>query len=183
MSQRDGDDVDGLESSKLDTKETRMKRTLVGGLMLIWFVMGTVGMARTGKQAGGGDAEFKDLIDKYYAAWSSMNTDNAAPLYAKDADLTFYDIAPLKYKGWDEYAVGVKKNFFDNSASAKLTPNDDLKVTRRGNVAWTSVTFHLAAKMKDGTTLDLQGRHTAIWEKRGGKWLIVHEHVSSPLQG
>jgi len=160
-----------------------MKRTLVGGLILVWLAMGTVAVAGTGKQAAGGDAEFKALIDKYYAAWSSMNTDNAAPLYAKDADLTFYDIAPLKYKGWDEYVVGVKKNFFDMSASAKLTPNDDLKVTRRGNVAWTSVTFHLVAKMKDGTTLDLQGRHTAIWEKRGGKWLIVHEHVSSPLQG
>jgi ketosteroid isomerase-like protein len=36
--------------------------------------------------------------------------------------------------------------------------------------------------MKDGKAMDLDVRHTAIWEKRGGKWLIVHEHVSAPLQ-
>ena len=27
------------------------------------------------------DPEFKTLIDRYYSAWSSLNPDNAAPLY------------------------------------------------------------------------------------------------------
>jgi ketosteroid isomerase-like protein len=31
--------------------------------------------------------------------------------------------------------------------------------------------------------MEVDGRHTAIWEKRGAKWLIVHEHVSAPLPG
>jgi ketosteroid isomerase-like protein len=128
------------------------------------------------------DAEFKALIDGYYAAWSSMNTDNAAKYYAtKDADMVVYDIAPLKYKGWAEYAKGVKENFFDGAVSAKLTPNDDLAVTRRGNIAWTTVTFHLSGKLKSGDSMELDARHTAIWEKRDAKWLIVHEHISAPL--
>ena len=25
------------------------------------------------------------------------------------------------------------------------------------------------------------GRHTVVWQDRGGKWLIIHEHVSKPL--
>jgi ketosteroid isomerase-like protein len=25
-------------------------------------------------------------------------------------------------------------------------------------------------------------RWTVIWQKEGGQWLIVHEHVSAPLQ-
>jgi ketosteroid isomerase-like protein len=25
-------------------------------------------------------------------------------------------------------------------------------------------------------------RWTVIWQKTGGQWLIVHEHVSAPLQ-
>ncbi|HYM00830.1 MAG TPA: nuclear transport factor 2 family protein [Blastocatellia bacterium] len=125
---------------------------------------------------------FRALIDKYYDSWSKLSTDAPADLYAKDADLTFYDVAPLKYShGWAEYKEGVQKNFFNESNGAKLTPNDDLKVTRRGNVAWTTVTFHLKSDQKDGKTLELDGRHTAIWELRGGKWLIVHEHVSAPL--
>lgn len=128
------------------------------------------------------DSEFKSLIERYFAAWSSLNPDNAAPLYAKDADLVFYDIAPLKYTGWTEYDKGVR-NVLGGFESLKLTPNSDLKVTRRGNVAWTTVTFHLSAKQKGGGQMETDGRHTAIWEKRGSKWLIVHEHFSAPLQG
>jgi ketosteroid isomerase-like protein len=132
--------------------------------------------------ASGSDADFKGLIRQYYEAWSSANVDKPAPLYAKDADLVFYDLAPMKYTGWDEYRQGVQKFFFDNMASGALTPKDDLKITRKGNIAWTSVTGHLSAKMKDGKALETDFRHTAIWEKRGAKWLIVHEHVSVPMQ-
>ena len=48
--------------------------------------------------------EFGGLIKQYYTAWSTLDPDRAAPLYAKDADLVFFDIAPLKYSGgWQEY--------------------------------------------------------------------------------
>jgi len=140
--------------------------------------------AQTRKAATGLEGEFKSLIDQYYAAWSTLNPDNAAKLYAKNADLVFYDIAPLKYNNWAEYKEGVKKAFTDAMSSAKLTPKDDLKVNQRGNVVWTTVTFHLSAQPKaGGAALEIDGRHTAIWEKRGGKWVIVHEHVSAPLPG
>ena len=134
------------------------------------------------KASSASDAEFKELIRQYYVSWSSANTDKPAPLYAKDPDLVFYDVAPLKYTGWEEYKQGVQKNLFDNLVSGSLTPKDDLKVNRRGNIAWTTVTGHFSAKMKDGKSMELETRHTAIWEKRGGKWLIVHEHFSAPLQ-
>jgi len=128
--------------------------------------------------------EFKALIDQYYAAWSTLNPNNAAKFYAKDADLVFYDIAPLKYNNWAEYKAGVTKAFTDTMSSGKLTPLDDLKVSQRGNVVWTTVTFHLKAQPKaGGAPLEFDGRHTAIWEKRGGQWVIVHEHISAPLPG
>ena len=128
-------------------------------------------------------SEFKKMIAEYYTAWSTLNPDNAAKYYAKDADIDFFDVAPLKYKSWSEYRAGVIKAFTEPMISGKLTPNDDLKVKRRGNIAWTTVTFHLSAKPKAGSALEVECRHTAIWEKRGSKWLIVHEHVSAPLPG
>lgn len=127
------------------------------------------------------EAEFKAIIKEYYAAWNTMNAANAAKYYAKDADIVFYDIAPLKYTGWEEYRDSVNKNFFGVMTSARLTPNDDLQVRQRGDVAWTALTFHLSTKPKAGAAAELECRHTAIWEKRGGRWLIVHEHVSAPL--
>ena len=128
----------------------------------------------------GDTAEFKTLIQHYWEAWSTLNPDNAAPMYAKEADAVFFDITPLKYNGWEEYKVGVKQ-IFASAASASFVPNDDLKVTRRGNIAWTSNTFRGAIHQKDGKTMELTGRHTAVWEKRGAHWIIVHEHVSAPL--
>jgi ketosteroid isomerase-like protein len=150
----------------------------------IGLLMALSATAQTRKTATNLEGEFKTLIDQYYAAWSTLNPDNAAKLYAKDADLVFYDIAPLKYNGWGEYKEGVKKAFTDAMSSGKLTPKDDLKVNQRGNLVWTTVTFHLSAQPKaGGAALEIDGRHTAIWEKRGGKWLIIHEHVSAPLPG
>mgnify|MGYP001328454712 CR=1 FL=1 len=102
--------------------------------------------------------------------------------FAKDADLVFFDIAPLEYHSWAEYAKGVEDNFFGKASSGKLTPNDDLHVTRRGRVAWGTLTFGITVEFKDGTHFEATGRDTLIWEKRGTNWLCVHEHVSVPLR-
>lgn len=127
------------------------------------------------------DATFRKLTDDYCAAWSTASPANAAKFYAKDDGLVFYDVAPFSYNGWKEYETGVKKAFLDDAVTVSLTAGKDLKVTRRGNVAWTTVPMHLTAKMKDGKTIDAQTRYTGIWEKRGKHWLLVHEHLSAPL--
>lgn len=66
-------------------------------------------------------------------------------------------------------------------STLKLTPNNDVKVTRRGNMALTTLTFHVSARQKDGAALDFDARHTIVWGKRGGQRLIIHEHISKPL--
>ena len=83
----------------------------------------------------------------------------------------------------EEYEAGVHKNLLDNAASASLTAGKELKVTRHGNIAWTTVPMHFTAKMKDGKSIDVAVRYTGIWEKRGKSWLLVHEHLSVPLGG
>ena len=147
-----------------------------------WFAIALLVICSNFLFAKDDEAEFKDLITKYYAAWNTMKASNAASFYAQDPDLVFFDIAPIKYNGFGEYQDGAQKNFFDIATSCKLTPNNDLKVTRRGDVAWTTLTFHLSAVLKQGGTMELDGRQTSIWEKRNGKWLIVHEHISAPQQ-
>src|SRR5439155_13188159 len=123
----------------------------------------------------------KKLVESYYAAWNTLDADNPASFYAKDAKLVFFDLTPLIYNGWAEYKEGVQKAFFDQQSSGKLTPNDDLKITRRGDVAWMTLTFHLSFALKTRTAMEIDCRHTAIWEKLRGKWLIVDEHVSAPI--
>jgi uncharacterized protein (TIGR02246 family) len=124
--------------------------------------------------------DFASIIKEYYDAWNTLDLDKPAKYYAKDADLVFYDVTPLKYNGWSEYRKGVEK-LLSGYSSLKLVPNDDLKIGRAGRVVWTTLTFHLVGTTKDGTKSDLESRHTAIWVKRQGQWLIVHEHVSVPI--
>ena len=152
-----------------------MKHLLVAAL-----IVSTLCLPALAQKKGGDD--FNDLIKRYYSAWNTLNPDNVSFLYAQDADLVFFDIAPLKYSGgWPEYRDNFKKNVAPGFSSLVLTPNNDVKVTQRGNLALTTLTFHLSAKQKDGTALEFDCRHTIVWEKRGGKWLIIHEHVSKPL--
>lgn len=125
----------------------------------------------------------KKLIERYYAAWNTLNTDNTASFYAKEADLVFFDVIPLKYNGWAEYKKGVQEAFFDQIKTGKLTPNNDLKITRRGDVAWISLTFHISFTLTTSEAMKIDCRHTAIWVKRRGQWLVVHEHISAPLPG
>src|SRR5262249_47176540 len=111
--------------------------------------------------------------------WSTMDPSKPAPFYSTAADNVYFDIAPLKYNGWSEYAKGVQQVLAEYS-SLKLTLNDDARVHRNGNSAWSTATFHLDGTHKDGSKESSDARWTAIWEKTAGKWLIVHEHVSLP---
>jgi ketosteroid isomerase-like protein len=151
-----------------------MKRALLACLVgMIVFVPATAQR----KQG----ADFNKMIKDYYAKWSTLNSDNPAPYYAKDAGLVFFDVDPLKYTSWQQYHDNFKNNVAAGFSSLTITPNDDIKTTRSGNMAFSTLTFHLSAKTKDGQALEFEGRHTIIWQLRGGKWMIIHEHVSKPL--
>jgi ketosteroid isomerase-like protein len=129
------------------------------------------------------DATFRKLIDAYCAAWSTGNADNPARFYAKEDGLVFYDVTPFSYHSWKEYHEGVKAALFDNMESGRLSAGKDLKVRRHANVAWTTVSMHLSEITKGGKNVEAEIRYTGIWEKRASGWLLVHEHLSTPLGG
>ncbi|HTB94573.1 MAG TPA: nuclear transport factor 2 family protein [Candidatus Sulfotelmatobacter sp.] len=152
--------------------------------VLIAFIGGLLTFAGArAQQRATDDATFRKLIDGYCAAWSTGDPNNVAKYYAKEDGLIFYDVTPFSYGSWKEYDAGVRKELLDQMQTGSLTAGKDLKVTRRGNVAWTTVPMHLSAKMKDGKTIDTPVRYTGIWEKKGKTWLLVHEHLSAPLGG
>lgn len=123
--------------------------------------------------------DLKPMVEQYWAAWEK-GPDAAAPLYAKGADLVFYDLEPVKYVGWNEYKAGVGPNILAKFDHVKFTVNNDVKTTAHGTIAWTSATVKGDGALKGGSPVHVVIRHTAIWEKRGTDWLIVHEHVSVP---
>jgi ketosteroid isomerase-like protein len=155
---------------------------------LLYVVLAFAGASLTfvgarAQQKATDDATFRKLVDNLCAAWSTGNAEAPAKFYAKDSGLVFYDVAPFEYHGWKEYHDGVQKEFLDNASEIKLTAGKDLRVTRRGMIAWTVVPMHLTEKTKDGKTSEMDLRYTGIWEKRGPSWVIVHDHTSAPVAG
>jgi ketosteroid isomerase-like protein len=147
--------------------------TLLAILLLI--VPGGFAQAQSTKSGAPDKALMQQVLD----AWSTMDPKTAVVYYSTSPDNVYFDIAPLKYNGWSEYEKGVMQVFAEYS-SLKLTVNDDVRVHHNGKLVWATATFHLDGTHKDGSKDNTDGRWTAVWEKSGGKWLIVHEHVSLP---
>ncbi len=159
----------------------RWRWTLYVALALAGALLTFVG-ARA-QQKASDDAKFRTLIDELCAAWSTGNVAAPAKFYAKDPGLVFYDVAPFAYHGWKEYQEGVQKELKENPEDFTLKAGKDLKVSRRGMIAWTTVSMHLTEKPKNGKTTESELRYTGIWEKRGANWVLVHDHLSAPLPG
>lgn len=124
--------------------------------------------------------EFKPLIEKLLAGWSTLDTKNVALFYAKDAGLVFFDIAPLRYSGWAEYEKGFQQ-VAGMWKSIKINLGD-FQAARNGNVAWAVYTAPFEIEPKEGAVMKGISRNTDIFEKRGSDWLIIHEHVSAPFE-
>lgn len=122
----------------------------------------------------------KAQLQKVLDGWSTLDPADAAKFYAAGPG-TFFDVAPLKYNSWEEYEDGVRK-ILVNYQSIKFTLNDDATVHVHGDMAWATSTLKEEAVIKGGKHEMATLRWTSIWEKRGGRWLIVHDHTSEPLQ-
>lgn len=157
-----------------------MKGKVAGiGVALVILLAASLGLAA--KRSAANEPDFRAMQAEVDKAWCSLRAENAAPFYARGADKLFFDVTPLKYKGWTEYQDGAQKAFLDGAKSMKFVPNGDDHITRSGDIAWMERTLRVSAEMKDGKPLQIDCRDTVIWHRQGGKWLIAHEHVSTPL--
>src|SRR5262245_56183282 len=76
-------------------------RVPVAGLLVLAIALSLVSPARAADKP-----DFKALLKNVLEAWQSMDPAKAAPYYSKESNAVFYDIAPLKYMGWDAYSAG-----------------------------------------------------------------------------
>lgn len=159
-----------------------MKR-FISGVLLCLLALVMCGSAQTKKSAkkmAAAPAPDKAYLQKIWDGWSTLDPANTAKFYATGPHV-FYDIAPLKYNSWDEYEKGVKGVLADIK-SAKFTVNDDAEIHPHGDLAWVTATVAFEMTHKNGKVDMGNMRWTAVFENDGGKWMIVHEHVSVPMQ-
>ena len=132
--------------------------------------------------------DIEKLTVEWLSGWSTspekpFTLDNVAHLYVKDDSLVSFDFGrPFDgVRGW-AHAAEYYPKFMAQVAYWKLNPNDDMEVTVRGDIAWSTVSLSAEARLPDGTEMKIpEGRVTLIFERRVGGWLIVHEHGSAAL--
>jgi ketosteroid isomerase-like protein len=122
----------------------------------------------------------KTYLQKIWDGWATLDTKNVARFYAGGAH-TFFDIAPLKYDSWQQYEQGVT-GVLSGYKSARFTVNDDAAIHPHGDLTWATATIKEEMTAKSGKVEMGNFRWTVIFENQGGNWIIVHEHVSAPLQ-
>jgi ketosteroid isomerase-like protein len=132
------------------------------------------------KKSMASGAPDKAYLQSIWDGWATLDTANVAKFYASGPH-TFFDIAPLKYGSWDEYENGVKGELAGYK-SAKFTLNDDLAIHPHGDLVWATATVKYEMTTKTGKVEMGNFRWTGVFENQGGKWVIVHEHVSEPVQ-
>jgi ketosteroid isomerase-like protein len=129
--------------------------------------------------------ELEHLVGEYNRALSQgeapFDIGRAAHLYKRDEEFMAYDLSPPNggYAGWRSYEAAWYR-IMANYASFYLEANDDLRVKVVGDAAWTSFSFRVWGARQGGVAYNAEGRVTLIWVRENGKWLITHEHVSTP---
>ncbi len=147
--------------------------------MLLLLLMLSASAQKSAKPESGGGVD-KAYLQKIWDGWATLDASKQKQFYAQGPHV-FFDDEPLKYNSWDEYQATVSKELADYSAG-KFTVNDDAQIHRAGDIYWTTSTVASDMTRKSGKHEMATFRWTAIFEKQGGKWLIVHEHVSVPAE-
>jgi len=127
------------------------------------------------------EQEIRALEDHFAAAFRAKDVDAIMKFYAPGDQLLVFDlVTPRQYAGADAY----RKDWQTTFAMMKDTPEfdtQDLSVTTDGKLAWSHSIQHARWTNTDGSPMEMNVRVTDCYKKIDGKWLIVLEHVSVPL--
>jgi uncharacterized protein (TIGR02246 family) len=156
-------------------------RRFVFGLIGTALVAGCLSAGLPARAQTRDEREIRALEDQFAAAANAKDLDAIMKVYVPGNDLFVFDVGvPRQHVGWDDY----KKDWHDFLAMLpgpiKFTVSD-LSIASDGKIAYGHSIQSLSGKGADGSPMDMTVRVTDVYRKIDGKWLIVQEHVSVPI--
>ena len=131
--------------------------------------------------ANNNESEIKALYDNWAKAFEARDIDGIMSVYAPGDAVIAYDIvAPLQYKGKDAY----RKDYLDFLSQYDgpiHVEYRDMRILSSGDLGIIHAIERMTGKLKSGQPSDLWLRATSAVQKINGKWLIVHDHISVPI--
>ncbi len=131
--------------------------------------------------AAGDKAEIEALESSFAAAFNAKDLDAIMKVYVSGPGLFVFDVTPPRqHVGSDDY----RKDWQEALAGAKGPIKfeiGDLSVTVDGDVAYGHSIQHMTGTNTKDKPVDVTVRVSDVYRKLKGKWLIVEEHVSVPV--
>jgi uncharacterized protein (TIGR02246 family) len=158
-----------------------MQRRNVVAAIVLCVLGGMAGVVPAKAQAGSAadKAAIHGLYKQFNDAFNKKDVNAIMAVFAPDV-FVFDVVPPRQYVGWDAY----KKDWVDVFASMPGPVTNqvvDLDVTIDGSVAYTHYINDGTMTDKDGKQMHVVARSTDVLRKKNGKWLIVQEHNSFPV--
>jgi ketosteroid isomerase-like protein len=124
--------------------------------------------------------QIEALEQGFGAAFTAKDVDKIMSFYAKD-NLFVFDLTPPRERtSWNDYRKDWQDFFAGNPGPAGFTLTE-LNVTAIGTVAFSHGIQDAFVTAGNGSKAEVISRVTRIYRKTAGKWLIVEEHVSVPV--
>ena len=125
------------------------------------------------------EAQITALQESVAAAISAKDVDAIMKGYSPDV-FVFDVVPPRQYVGeaaWRADWEGV----FKSMAGPMKASVGELVIHTDGNIAYSHAIQHFASAGPGGTTIEMNIRASDAYRKIDGKWLIVEEHLSVPV--
>jgi ketosteroid isomerase-like protein len=125
------------------------------------------------------DAQIQALEACFASAFTAKDVDAIMKVYSPDV-LVFDVIPPRVYAGAAAYREDWK-GFLNQFAGPVKFEITDLVVSTEGPMGYRHSIQHISGDVPKGAPVDMTVRVTDVYRKQGDVWLIVHEHVSAPV--
>jgi uncharacterized protein (TIGR02246 family) len=126
-------------------------------------------------------AAIQALEDTFNDGFTSKDVDKVMSVYAPGKQLFVFDVVPPReYRSWEAYKKDFEGLFSAFPGPIRNTISEQT-IHVVGSVAYGHNIQTSEFTGKDGTTVKVVARTTDIYRKMNGKWLIVEEHNSVPV--
>lgn len=125
------------------------------------------------------ESAIRERIDSWIAATLAKDLDALMAHYAPDV-VAFDAISALQFKGIDAYREHWAKCLEFCPGTMKFTLHE-VRIQAADDIAFSHALSHCGGTNEQGEEQACWMRGTTAYQKRGGEWLIVHEHFSAPF--
>jgi uncharacterized protein (TIGR02246 family) len=157
--------------------------TLVCFIALV-FAMPAPAQTKSTSSSGGGGSDkekIEALYRAYVKAFKAKDVNGIMSYYDRNELFVFDVVPPRAYPSWDAYKKDWESVFASDPGPLDINMSD-VAITVVGPVAYARNIQTGYFTGKDGSRTDLAVRVTDVLRKVKGKWLIVQEHVSVPVE-